>query len=201
MKLIGLVVACIANLALAQVQAPDGSFNITNPVQGGIFVQGKTLPIVYDLLDNPIALQLNVLLVPSGSSSSSNGGEVTIMQNADVSEDASSMHTVNNKSYWEHTINYSIPATLAAGSYNVVFQNVMSHTNTTVPITINAASASSSAAALLPSASASSILSAAGAASSVAVASTPPQPSAANQVAFTWLSMAVYLIMAAALVL
>lgn len=216
---------------LAQVQAPDGSFNITNPIQGGTFVQGKTLPIVYDLLDNPTApdLELNVYLVPRASTNSS---EVTIKQNADISEDASSMRTQDNETYWEHTINYPIPTTLAAGAYNVrgntfclsflsliffffgpfidivrdvvfkvVFQDVLSHTNTTVPIMINAVSASSSAASMSPAASASSVSSTAGASSSVASASTPPKSSNANQVAFTWLYTAAYLVMAAALVL
>ncbi|KAJ2961264.1 hypothetical protein NQZ79_g3521 [Umbelopsis isabellina] len=199
MRLIGLVVACAVNLVFAQVQAPDGSFNVTNPIQGGTFVQGKTLPIVYDLLDNPIALELNVYLVPSGSSNG-NSSEVTIKQNADISEDASSMHTQNNKTYWEHTINYPIPSTLAAGAYNVVFQDVLSHTNTTVPILINAVPASSSAASI-SSTSASSVSSTAGASSSVVAASTPPQSSAANQVVFTWLYTTAYLFMAAALVL
>ncbi|KAG2173135.1 hypothetical protein INT43_004508, partial [Umbelopsis isabellina] len=198
MRLIVLVIACAVNLVVAQVQAPDGSFNVTNPIQGGTFVSGKTLPIVYDLLDNPIALELNVYLVPSDSTNG-NSSEITIKQNADISEDASSMHSQNNETYWEHTINFPLPSTLAAGAYNVVFQDVLSHTNTTVPIMINAVPASSSAASM-PSASATSVSSTAGASSSLATTSTPPQSSTANQVAFTWLHTAAYLFMAAALV-
>lgn len=113
---VSLSLVSLLQLALAQVQAPGGSFNVTNPIQGGTFVQGQTLPIVYDLLVNPIALSLNVYLVSSGSA---NVTEFTVVQNADVTEDQSSLQTKNNQSYWEHTINYLIPIWIPSGAYNV----------------------------------------------------------------------------------
>lgn len=101
---------------MAQVQSPDGSFNVTNPIKGGTFVQGKTLPVVYDLLVNPVTLQLNVYLVYSGSG---NVTQVTIAENAVVTEDAASLQSKNNQSYWEHAVNFAIPTTIPAGAYNV----------------------------------------------------------------------------------
>lgn len=79
-------------------------------------MQGQVLPIVYDLLVNPITLQLNVLLVSSGSV---NQTEYQVVQNADVSEDASSLQSKNGQSYWMHTVNYLIPTTIPPGQYNV----------------------------------------------------------------------------------
>jgi hypothetical protein len=115
---VSLSLVSLLQLALAQVQAPGGSFNVTNPIQGGTFVQGQTLPIVYDLLVNPIALSLNVYLVSSGSA---NVTEFTVVQNADITEDQSSLQTKNNQSYWEHTVNYLIPIWIPSGAYNVRF--------------------------------------------------------------------------------
>lgn len=39
--------------------------------------------------------------------------------------------------YRQHSYNYPLPSTVPSGSYNVVFQNTQTNTNTSVPITIN----------------------------------------------------------------
>ncbi|KAH8552475.1 hypothetical protein BGW37DRAFT_519247 [Umbelopsis sp. PMI_123] len=199
MKFALVALVSLVNIAFAQVQSPGGTFNVTNPIQGGTFVQGKTLPIVYDLLVNPINLQLSVYLVSSGSS---NLTQLTISQNADVTEDTSSLQNKNGQSYWMHTINFVIPTTIPSGSYNVVFEDAASHTNTTVPITINAAAVSSMSSAIMSS-SAPPSAAATSASSPAASSPTTSAQSAAssNQLVFTWLPTAACLVMAAALAL
>ncbi|KAG2177428.1 hypothetical protein INT44_007939 [Umbelopsis vinacea] len=199
MKFALVALASLLNLALAQVQAPDGTFNVTNPVKGGTFVQGKSLPVVYDLLVNPITLQLNVYLVYGGSG---NVTQVAIAQNADVTEDASSLQNKNGQSYWEHSINYVIPSTVPAGPYNVVFEDVTSHTNTTVPITINAGPMSIVSTSMMMSSTVASSSAATSSASAAASStSAPAAQSASNQLGFTWIPIAACLVMAGALAL
>ncbi|KAI8577856.1 hypothetical protein K450DRAFT_249585 [Umbelopsis ramanniana AG] len=199
MKFALVALASLLNLALAQVQSPDGTFNVTNPIKGGTFVQGKALPVVYDLLVNPITLQMNVYLVYSGSG---NGAQVTIAQNADVTVDASSLQNKNNQSYWEHSINFAIPTTIPPGTYNVVFEDVTSHTNTTVPITINAGAMSViSTSMMMTSTVASSSAATSSASAAASSTSAPAAQSASNQLGFTWIPTAACLVMAAALAL
>jgi hypothetical protein len=59
---------------------------------------------------------MNVYLIYGGSGSVT---QLTIAQNADVTQDASSLQNKNNQSYWEHSINFAIPTTIPAGTYNV----------------------------------------------------------------------------------
>lgn len=65
--------------------------------------------------------------------------ETPLALNADVSaNDVNSVPVVvDGIEYRQHSINYPIPQTTPSGSYNVVFQNTLTQTNTTIPVTVN----------------------------------------------------------------
>ncbi|KAF7723786.1 hypothetical protein EC973_001699 [Apophysomyces ossiformis] len=116
----------------AQVQAVSEEFNITSPLQSGIYVAGRKLPVTYYLLRESSSLKLNIYLVPINL----NYPTAVIAQPADVSEDPSNTVTIHNKTYGQHSYNYDIPPIAPSGPYKVVFQSVNTHTNTSVDITI-----------------------------------------------------------------
>ncbi|ORY97805.1 hypothetical protein BCR43DRAFT_523919 [Syncephalastrum racemosum] len=136
--------------------ADGGDFNITSPLDHGVYVAGQMLPITYVLLGDTTDLELEIFLKPS---SELNSSTVTVAQPADVSEDPSSIVTIDNRTYWQHSYNYKIPETAPAGSYYVIFSSF--GYNTTVPISIRAYTPmpSTSLAPSTPSSSASGILS------------------------------------------
>ncbi|CDS10858.1 hypothetical protein LRAMOSA11344 [Lichtheimia ramosa] len=114
------------------IQSVDQQFNITSPLDHGVYVAAQKLPITYVLLGDSSGLELNIYMKPVDV----NATTVVVAQKADVSEDASSIVTIDNKTYWQHSYNYEIPRSTQAGSYEVVFESVNSQENTSVPITI-----------------------------------------------------------------
>ncbi|KAI8149960.1 hypothetical protein BJV82DRAFT_497804, partial [Fennellomyces sp. T-0311] len=107
-------------------------FNITSPLDHGVYVAGQKLPITYVLLGDSSGIKLNIYLCPVDVNATS----VVIAQNADVSEDASSVVTIDNHTYWQHSYNHNIPQNAVPGSYKVVFESVDAKANTSVPISI-----------------------------------------------------------------
>ncbi|KAI9486694.1 MAG: hypothetical protein EXX96DRAFT_51363 [Benjaminiella poitrasii] len=129
---IGSAFASLASAAFQNLQSTDFQLNITSPLNDGVYVAGRALPLIY-IPANPANLNLNIYLRPVITVAN----ETTIAHNADISSDGVAI-TVDNKVYFEHSINYMIPTTTPAGSYEVIYQNTNTNTNTTIPITINA---------------------------------------------------------------
>ncbi|KAI8579255.1 hypothetical protein K450DRAFT_242401 [Umbelopsis ramanniana AG] len=125
----------------AQITSSTGNFNVTNPVENQTYVTGQQLPITWRLLGTSdfSSLQLEIVLT---NTLSGNYSETVIMAQADVS--ASNQQTANNVTFYEHSLNYPIPATAPLGNYNVIFMSKDTSTNTTVPIQIIAPAATSS---------------------------------------------------------
>lgn len=124
------------------LQSSDAQLNISSPIQNGVYIAGKTLPLTY-IPDTSANLNLNIYL--RGMDASSN--ETVIAENADVSNSPeNAVHDPNSQSiYYQHSINYNIPTTTPAGDYEVIYQNMNTNVNTTIPISIMAYVAPSSA--------------------------------------------------------
>ncbi|CAM0140178.1 hypothetical protein VKS41_005796 [Umbelopsis sp. WA50703] len=154
----------------AQITSAAGNFNVTSPVENQTYVAGQTLPITWRLLGGTdfSSLQLEIVL---SNNISGNLTEVVITAQADVS--AINGQTANNETFYEHSINYPIPATSTLGNYNVIFIPKDTNVNTTIPIQIIAAAKTSSSVA--PSASA-------GSSSSASAAPSNPFASSADKV-------------------
>ncbi|CAO3660371.1 unnamed protein product [Umbelopsis vinacea] len=125
----------------AQVTSAAGNFNVTNPVENQTYVTGQQLPITWRLLANTnfASLQLEIVL---SNNISGNLSETILTTQADVS--ASNQQTANNQTFYEHSINYPIPANAPLGNYNVIFIPQDTNVNTTIPIKIIAAASTSS---------------------------------------------------------
>ncbi|SAL99631.1 hypothetical protein [Absidia glauca] len=145
----------ISSLCYAQIPSKSGEFNITSPLDDGVYVAGQQLPISYVILDSGSRLSLNIYFQPAPGINSTGA---VIAKNADVSEVAGAVVTINNKYYWQHTYNYAIPPTAPPGSYFVLFESVNTSTNTSVPVIIrpyvNMTTATASSSATAPTASA-----------------------------------------------
>lgn len=165
----------ISSLCYAQIPSKSGEFNITSPLDDGVYVAGQQLPISYVILDSgssntwfssrkrphpvfssfALGLSLNIYFQPAPGINSTGA---LIAKNADVSEVAGAVVTINNKYYWQHTYNYAIPPSAPPGSYFVLFESVNTSTNTSVPVIIrpyvNMTTASASSSASMPTASA-----------------------------------------------
>ncbi|KAI9308304.1 hypothetical protein BJ944DRAFT_246697 [Cunninghamella echinulata] len=111
----------LSSLSYAQIESKSGEFNISSPLEDGVYVAGQKLPITYVITD---------------SGSSVNYTSLVIAQKADVFEKTGAVVTINGKSYWQHTYNYEIPSNAPAGYYQVVFESVDTNINTTVPVNI-----------------------------------------------------------------
>ncbi|GAB5589608.1 hypothetical protein Unana1_04508 [Umbelopsis nana] len=136
----------------AQVTSAAGNFNVTNPVENQTYVTGQQLPITWRLLANTnfSTLQLEIVLT---NTISGNYSQTIITTQADVS--ASNQQSANNETFYEHSLNYPIPANAPLGNYNVIFISLDTNVNTTIPIKIIAAASTSSSIAPTPSAGAS----------------------------------------------
>ncbi|RCH82982.1 hypothetical protein CU097_005004 [Rhizopus azygosporus] len=133
--------------ALAQVTAPMQNYNVTSPVMNGAYVAGQMLPCTVTIFENvPADISLSVSLVSAANSSTS----FVIASTLDTSKSPDSVRTKNNVTYYEHSVNYNIPTNIPLGSYNVVFLDSKTNTQTPVPITILPVSSSS----VVPSAAA-----------------------------------------------
>ncbi|KAI9491508.1 hypothetical protein BDB00DRAFT_789495 [Zychaea mexicana] len=128
-----LVLPAAVCAASSGVQTSTQDFNVTSPLDHGVYVCGQKLPITYVLLGDSSGLELNIYMRPVNV----NATTVTIAQKADVSEHASSIVTISNRTFWEHSYNYNIPQNdTPAGNYEIVFESVDAGRNTTVPISI-----------------------------------------------------------------
>lgn len=116
----GFIACCLATFTTHctmsnGIQSVDQQFNITSPLDHGVYVAAQKLPITYVLLGDSSGLELNIYMKPVDV----NATTVVVAQKADVSEDASSIVTIDNKTYWQHSYNYEIPRSTQAGSYEV----------------------------------------------------------------------------------
>ncbi|KAG2227176.1 hypothetical protein INT45_008420 [Circinella minor] len=155
-------IAVIATSTMAQMSAPMKNFNVTSPVSNGPYVAGQVLPCTYILFSevDTSSLKLQITLEPVGSSpsagsssssskaspsgtsaTSSNNSTMVIAQNADVSKTDASAKQNGNVTYYEHSINYNVPKTVTPGSYQVVFSDLATNTDLSVPIEIRPVSA------------------------------------------------------------
>ncbi|KAG1117099.1 hypothetical protein PS15m_007740 [Mucor circinelloides] len=118
--------------ALQNFQTADKQLNISSPLLNGIYVAGQILPLSYTPLESNVVL--NIYL--KGADASFN--ESAIALNADTSNDPTSNVPVkvDTITYYQHSINYAIPTTYPAGNYECIFENVATHTNTSVPISL-----------------------------------------------------------------
>ncbi|KAI9484490.1 hypothetical protein BDB00DRAFT_774843 [Zychaea mexicana] len=136
--------------AMAQMTAPMKNFNVTSPVSNGPYVAGQILPCTYVLFSevDSSSLQLQIVLEPvSGGASNSTTTAPTTMviaQSADVSKTDGSAKQNGNMTYYEHSINYSIPKAATPGNYDVVFKDLSTNTDLSVPIEIRPMSAATS---------------------------------------------------------
>ncbi|KAI9318960.1 hypothetical protein BX666DRAFT_1921631 [Dichotomocladium elegans] len=139
--IIALTTACLLSSGATGVGIPSGDrrFNITSPLDHGVYVGGQILPITYVLIRDSSGLELNIYV----RSTNVNATTVTVAQKADVSEDASSIVKIDNETHWQHSYNYKIPQTAPAGFYEVVFESVSGHVNTSIPIMIRPYTSSS----------------------------------------------------------
>ncbi|KAI8973626.1 hypothetical protein BDF20DRAFT_883310 [Mycotypha africana] len=146
------LLSTLAIAVRAQVQSPTSLFNVTSPSPNAIYVASRILPCIYDISSEATAdkLQLSIYLMGTNTSQQ-------ITASADISQGFSFKKDISDGVVaYEHQINYNIPTTTAAGSYQVVYVDNVSQTNVSIPITIRAAPTPS------PSASVGSGTSAAG---------------------------------------
>ncbi|KAL9555769.1 hypothetical protein MBANPS3_002208 [Mucor bainieri] len=145
--------------ALQNFQTADKQLNISSPLLNGVYVAGQILPLSYTPLSSNIVL--NIYL------KGANVNESAIALNADTSNDPTNNVPikVDNVIYYQHSINYAIPTTYPAGNYECIFENVATHTNTSIPVSFlayvppaGASSAIPTAAASAPAASETSII-------------------------------------------
>lgn len=82
-----------------------------------------------------VDLKLNIYLT---STSVSGFNETVIAVDADINNDPTSTVpiTQGTTTYYQHSVNYQIPPTTPAGQYQVIYQNVNTNLNTSIPITI-----------------------------------------------------------------
>ncbi|GAN01506.1 hypothetical protein MAM1_0008c00939 [Mucor ambiguus] len=126
--LLGSLIACAS--AVQNLQTADKQLNISSPLLNGAYVAGQILPLSYTPLSSNIVL--NVYL------KGANVNESAIALNADTSNDPTSNVPikVDNMTYYQHSINYAIPTTYPAGNYECIFENVATHTNTSIPVSL-----------------------------------------------------------------
>ncbi|KAI8642076.1 hypothetical protein BD408DRAFT_417040 [Parasitella parasitica] len=136
--------------ALQNFQTADKQLNITSPLLDGVYVAGQILPLSYIPLNSDVAL--NIYL--KGANTSFN--ETAIALKADISNDPNSNIPikVDNVTYYQHSINYAIPITYSAGSYECIFENTVSGTNSSIPISLLAYTPPSDATSAIATASA-----------------------------------------------
>ncbi|KAL0091945.1 hypothetical protein J3Q64DRAFT_1726242 [Phycomyces blakesleeanus] len=139
MKVLGLVSFLVATVAgvSAQLSAPMKNYNVTSPVSNGPYVVGQVVPCTYQLFNeyDTSVLKLQISL-ESATNSSIN---FPITTNADISKTTEFSKFEGNYTYYEHSINYQIPSTVAVGQYNVVFLDATTQTKLVVPIEVRAA--------------------------------------------------------------
>ncbi|KAI9308901.1 hypothetical protein BJ944DRAFT_259394 [Cunninghamella echinulata] len=132
-SVISFVAATIATVS-AQLTSPTGVFNVSSPQPNYPYVIGQALPCTYQLFPqvdtSGITLTINLVAATGGA----NATNLVISTAADVSKTSASAKQNGNVTYYEHSINFPIPTTISAGSYNVVFSANGAPLN--IPITV-----------------------------------------------------------------
>ncbi|KAI8888761.1 hypothetical protein K501DRAFT_172423 [Backusella circina FSU 941] len=115
------------------MQTADLQLNITSPLIQGTYVAGQILPCTYTPAI-PANLKLNIYLKPLNVYYT----EQVIAYGADVSNNpvGNVPIVVDGQTYYQHSINYPIPATAPAGNYEVIYQNMNTNSNTSIPISV-----------------------------------------------------------------
>ncbi|KAL0088513.1 hypothetical protein F4703DRAFT_1846832 [Phycomyces blakesleeanus] len=166
--LVSFLVATVAGVS-AQLSAPMKNYNVTSPVSNGPYVVGQVVPCTYQLFNeydtsgmphihiqniiiffitttreeeknvktNAIILVLKLQISLESATNSSINFPITT--NADISKTTEFSKFEGNYTYYEHSINYQIPSTVAVGQYNVVFLDATTQTKLVVPIEVRAA--------------------------------------------------------------
>ncbi|KAF7729732.1 hypothetical protein EC973_003810 [Apophysomyces ossiformis] len=142
MKLFGLLSLLVAAAVSvgAQETAPMKNYNVSSPVRNGPYVVGQILPCTYQLfpdIDSSV-LHLNIQLQ---ATSPGQNTSLVIATDVDVTKTPASVMHNGNVTYYEHSINYQIPKTVAPGTYNVNFIDTSTNTQLSIPIEIRAAAA------------------------------------------------------------
>ncbi|KAI8381251.1 uncharacterized protein BYT42DRAFT_513541 [Radiomyces spectabilis] len=147
--LVPLLALCAA--VSAQLTAPTRNYNVTSPVSNGPYVVGQILPCTYrlfsDVDSSALVLQITlepVIVASSALASSVNATNttLTIAENADVTKTEASVKHEGNLTYFEHSINYNIPAMVKPGNYKVIFSDKSTNTKLPIPIEIRPAAVS-----------------------------------------------------------
>ncbi|RUO97122.1 hypothetical protein BC936DRAFT_140938, partial [Jimgerdemannia flammicorona] len=140
MKLIATIAAVLAAASMVTAQttvpvtSPMKNYNVTSPIQNGPYVAGQTLPCTYQILtQDTTGLQISITL---SADPAANFTAVTIISSADVSTTQQFAKTNGNVTFWEHQVNYPIPATTPAGPYYVTFLSIDTNTKLVFNITI-----------------------------------------------------------------
>ncbi|ORZ23174.1 hypothetical protein BCR42DRAFT_319305 [Absidia repens] len=134
-----IIAATIAAVS-AQVTAPTGVFNVSSPTPNSPYVAQQILPCTYQLFQDVdttgITMNINLVSAAAGSNVS-----LPISTNSDMSKSSNSAKQNGNTTYYEHSVNYMIPTTVAPGDYKVSF--VANNAPFDIPITILPAASSS----------------------------------------------------------
>ncbi|CAO3611316.1 unnamed protein product [Cunninghamella echinulata] len=123
---------------LNTVYGQTSLFKITSPTENAPFVAGYTLPIIYIIsndtnISNYLSLSAHLIAMDPKLPFK----QIAITDHADLSQGFSFERVnSNNEKYYEHELNYVLPKETPSGNYQVLFQNLKSSTNTTVPIII-----------------------------------------------------------------
>ncbi|KAG2204765.1 hypothetical protein INT46_006158 [Mucor plumbeus] len=120
--------------AIQNYQTADMQLNITSPLINGVYAAGQILPLGYTPLNSNIVL--NIYL----KSADASFNEAAIVLSADTSNNPT-YHVpikVDNTTYYQHSINYAIPIAYPAGNYECIFENTVSRTNTSIPVSFRA---------------------------------------------------------------
>ncbi|KAF7723212.1 hypothetical protein EC973_002287 [Apophysomyces ossiformis] len=132
--------AAIATVS-GQLTAPTRNYNVTSPVSNGPYVVGQILPCTYRLFSDvdSSALNLQIELEPTSVSVASNNTTLIIAEKADVSKTEAFVKHEGNLTYYEHSINFNIPATVKPGNYKVLFMDKSTNTQLAIPIEVRPA--------------------------------------------------------------
>ncbi|KAI9262718.1 hypothetical protein BY458DRAFT_515187 [Sporodiniella umbellata] len=138
---------CTVTMVAAQLTSLTRNYNVTSPVTNGPYVVGQILPCTYRLFSDvdtsALNLEIDLESVPQGVQGT-NITSLPIAAPADVSKTDAFIKREGNRTYYEHSINFSIPPTVKPGNYRVVFFDKSTNTRLPVPIEIRPAASSTS---------------------------------------------------------
>ncbi|KAI7902797.1 uncharacterized protein BX663DRAFT_510520 [Cokeromyces recurvatus] len=130
----------------AQLTAPTRNYNVTSPVTNGPYVVGQILPCTYrlfpDVDSSALILQIDLESTSMGAVSTMNATTMPIAISADVAKTDAFVKREGNTTYYEHSINFSIPSSVKPGNYHVIFLDKSTNTKLPIPIEIRPAAVS-----------------------------------------------------------